>query len=125
MTKAKKFKLGPKQKKWIRALKSGKFKKAKGDLEKDGGYCCLGVANCVLKLGENVQEHSGLVDTYPELGLYGSLGEIETDNDYGYKFLRGTKEYDSLADMNDKNISHKKIAEFIETNPELVFTKSV
>lgn len=122
----KKFKLGKLQKIWIKALKSGKFKKAKGDLERDGGYCCLGVANCVLKLGENVKENSGLVDTYQKLGLYDSLGEIEIDNEYNaYQFPRGTKTYDSLADMNDKNISHKKIAEFIETNPELVFTKSV
>lgn len=124
MTKVKKFKLGKLQKIWIKALKSGKFKKAKDYLEIDGGYCCLGVANCVLKLGENVKKHSGLVSTYKKLGLYDALGVI--DNGYSkYQFPRGTKSYNSLADMNDKNISHKKIAEFIETNPELVFTKSV
>lgn len=29
--------------KWLAALRSGKYKQATGALEKDGGYCCLGV----------------------------------------------------------------------------------
>ena len=124
MTKKKNFKLGPKQKKWIKALKSGKFKKAKNDLEVDGGYCCLGVANCVLDLGEDTSKYTSLAKTHKKLGLYDECGEIH--NEYnGYQFPRGTKTYNSLADMNDKDISHKKIAEFIETNPELVFSRSV
>lgn len=53
---SKKFKLGPMQKKWIRELKSKKYKQCKGELcsAKTGGYCCLGVANDCLSLGEDV-----------------------------------------------------------------------
>jgi hypothetical protein len=117
----KKFKLGPLQRKWIRALKSGKFKKGTLCLhcEEDNSYCCLGVANECLNLKET---SSGfLSNTYKRIGLFNSSGVISNN----YKFPRGTKLYGSLVEMNDKNISHKKIAEFLENNPELVFTKSV
>jgi len=30
-------------KKWAKALRSGKYKQARGQLRKMGGYCCLGV----------------------------------------------------------------------------------
>lgn len=30
--------------KWIQALRSGEFNQAKGALETDNGYCCMGVA---------------------------------------------------------------------------------
>lgn len=29
---------------WIRALRSGKYRQAKGTLQNDSGHCCLGVA---------------------------------------------------------------------------------
>ena len=121
MTKQKKFKFGPLQKKWLKALKSGEYKKATGGLtDINGGYCCLGVANEVCKLGQG-KEAGSLYSTYQKLGLKASWGEF----DETYTFPRGTKTYDSLAEMNDCGISHKKIADFIEKNPELVFTESV
>jgi hypothetical protein len=33
---------------WCDALESGEYEQTKGALYKDGGYCCLGVARCVL-----------------------------------------------------------------------------
>lgn len=33
---------------WIDALRSGEYKQAQGALEKDGGYCCLGVLQMVV-----------------------------------------------------------------------------
>ena len=47
----KKFKLDPvKKKKWVKALRSGKYKQQReGFLKKDGAYCCLGVA-CSIKV---------------------------------------------------------------------------
>jgi hypothetical protein len=120
MTKAKKFKLGPKQKKWLKALKSGEYKQCKATLcNGNGGYCCLGVANEVLSLGESETEI--LNNTYEDLGLHSAYGDI----DDGYKFPRGKKTYFELTDMNDNGITHAKIAEFIEQNPEKVFTKSI
>jgi len=33
--------------KWIKALRSGKYKQGEGELEKEGRYCCLGVLQAV------------------------------------------------------------------------------
>lgn len=117
----KKFKLGPLQRKWIRALRSGKYKKGTRVLhcEEDNSYCCLGVANKCLNLNETSSGY--LSNTYERIGLFGSSGYIINN----YKFPRGTELYGSLVQMNDSRISHKKIAEFLEKNPELVFSKSV
>jgi hypothetical protein len=134
--KIKKFKLGPMQRKWIKALKSNKYQKRVGALrvsEYDNGdscpvgYCCLGVANIELNLNESNQD--ALHRTYEELGLNTSGGGFATP----YSFPRGSVKYSSLVDMNDglsckaksNGLSHAKIAKFIEENPELVFNKSV
>lgn len=43
------MKINKKQfKKWIKALRSGKYKKTTGTLEDEYGFCCLGVACKVL-----------------------------------------------------------------------------
>lgn len=119
--KTKKFKLGPKQRKWIRELRSKKYKQCKGELHNDktGGYCCLGVANVCLKLGEI--DSICLETEYKSLGLNGTDGQIID----GYSFPRGNRNYTQLTEMNDKGVSFLKIAEFIEQNPEKVFNKSV
>lgn len=117
--KKKKFKLGPKQKQWIKALKSGKYKQCKSELCNGVGYCCLGVANEIFGLKETNDQ--SLENTYEKLGLYNDIGELDTS----YKFPRGGTIYLDLAQMNDNNVGFKKIAEFIEKNPELVFNKSV
>lgn len=116
----KKFRLGPLQRKWIRTLKSGKYKKAIGILydESKNGYCCLGVANKCLNLGEVSGGY--LTNEFDKIGLKSLCGTF----DKKYRFPRGTKFYLNLVDMNDYGISHKKIAQFMEQNPELVFTKS-
>lgn len=121
MQKKKKFKLGPKQKKWIKALKSGKYKQSKNTLynKETAGYCCLGVANEVCDLKE--KSDSTLLNAYKKLGLNDDDGEIVD----GYKFPRGKKKYRYLTDMNDKGVSFSKIAEFIESHPEKVFTRSI
>jgi hypothetical protein len=43
------------KRKWIKALRSGKFRKGRGQLrnQHSKGYCCLGVANEVFNLGVN------------------------------------------------------------------------
>ena len=122
MTKAKKFRLGPKQKTWIKALKSGKYKQGRLTLhnKKNDSYCCLGVANKVCKLGEH-EDFDFLEEQFEDLGLISSSGEIID----GFKFPRGKNKYIGLTSMNDSGVTFNKIAEFIETNPELVFTKNV
>lgn len=119
--KTKKFKMGPMQKRWIKALKSGNYKQCKGELcsDKTGGYCCLGVANECLALGQVGNEV--LSDTYHKLGLRDGDGGIIPS----YKFPSGNINHKYLSQMNDSGVTHAKIAEFIEQNPQLVFTHSV
>jgi hypothetical protein len=47
---------------WLAALRSGKYKQAKGTLQNENGYCCLGVA-CEILIPEDKQEKS-FMDKY-------------------------------------------------------------
>lgn len=118
------------RKTWIAALRSGKYTQAKGRLEENGKFCCLGVA-CDL-----FAERVGLtVDTYDSashnlkglkrydmscyelpakivelLGLFSNNGKFYSD-DTSQLFL---------TDLNDKgNKSFAEIADIIENNPSL------
>jgi len=68
--------LGPLQKKWVEALRSGKYKQYREDLKGDSSYCCLGVANECLKLGES-WDMRRLEITYDKLGLRSPCGEFK------------------------------------------------
>lgn len=51
---------------WVEALHSGKYKQAQGALEKEGGYCCLGVLQMVV---------DGQVETYVRHDKWGNRHE--------------------------------------------------
>lgn len=117
--------LGLNQKLWVNALRSGEYNQCQHELcTHDGAnnyyYCCLGVANTMFKL--NAQDNETLDGTnYKEvLGLRDSNGEI-TCNPNGEEETH----YISLAEMNDGGECFLSIADFIEANPQLVFTHSV
>jgi hypothetical protein len=130
-TEAKKFELGPRQKAWLEALKSGKYRHGKCALEKivDGETrnCCLGVL-CIIEGieksssdEENVSEfnfgyawNSGVlgISLTEEIGLRSQTGLIENENK-------------SLVGINDYADSFAPIIELFEQHPERVFTKSV
>lgn len=106
----KKFKLGPLQKKWIKALESGKYKQTTRYLKDHKEYCCLGVAKEVCGL-EEISNYS-LKHTYNELGLYDCEG-ISSD--------RKT----ALVLLNDiKKKSFKYIAYILKRYPERYFKES-
>lgn len=120
------FELGPKQKTWIAALRSGKYKQGKAKLctiDADGNkcYCCLGVANDVLELGI-LQTSAYLYNAYKELGLKDYDGEFININ-----MLHPSRAgfVSSLAELNDSlNYTFEQIADYIEQNPENVFSHS-
>ena len=111
--------LGPKQKKWIKALRSGKYKQGKYHLCVDNEYCCLGIANEVLDLGINPR-CGGLRDdqheAYTKLGLRDSLGGLSQ------VISHDDQRWGTLSGMNDQEVPFNEIADAIEANPELVFT---
>lgn len=113
--------------KWIKALKSGKFKQCTGALQKVNGHCCLGVLTeiCINEEGLNVFGSDGLTvdvyysDSYNEgsLLLSGCLLAPNVQKWAGMKTLNGVfKNGDSLAGLNDKGKSFKQIANVIKKN---------
>lgn len=94
-------------KKWIRALRSGKYRQGREKLRtKAGGYCCLGVGLKIMypkikDFDEIVKKHNRGNDLMPALGNRKKMDISEK--------LSGT-----LAELNDrKKWKFKKIADFI------------
>ena len=100
-------------KKWVKALKSGKYSQTRKRLRDDTGYCCLGVACDVCKKGkwEGDEYYIGgwSYDENIPNGVkkwYGIDGEPFVE-------VKGKKRY--LVDLNDDyKWSFKKIAKAIE-----------
>jgi len=113
------------QKKWVAALRSGKYKQVKRHLKSNNGFCCLGVL-CdlygkekeILWEGEEKEMFLHKSTTLPEevyvwAGLRGNEGDIKNPE-------KG--EGQLLTVMNDdKGMSFKQIADFIDRNRERVF----
>lgn len=116
-------------KEWVAALRSGNYMQGKGYLNKQGNFCCLGVAceiavkhNVIpspIKLGEGLYRYgnetfigsSSLPNVVRDwLGLNGSLGDFE-----------GAHGHADLAAWNDAGISFGRIAELIESEPLRLF----
>jgi hypothetical protein len=112
--------------KWIEALRSGKYAQTHGRLQRaSGGYCCLGVACDISKLGEWVKvdnvsksyvngdesESSVLPQAVAEwLGISSSDGYFQVDD-----------RLSSLLAMNDMGHSFEEIAATIESEPDGLF----
>lgn len=99
--------------KWLKALRSGKYKQSVHYLKSPHGYCCLGVAGRVC----------GLTDKKIE-GLDWLSNSKITQEDLKLipKELQGSSYYNelvtTLSEMNDAGYSFKLIADFIEANCE-------
>jgi len=92
------------KKKWLAAMRSGKFVQGRGRLRKDGGYCCLGVLGKVAGVSEYALKTKELLHLFPnrECPEYLILNE-------------NTQE--ALAGMNDQERkSFKEIADWVERN---------
>lgn len=125
--------LGPIQQAWIKSLREHPERQMEGFLGKGtpDNYraCCLGEYLCIYRemtnkdnpfqgtgTGYEIRDggsNRNLQYSYKVMGLRNQEGEIE-----GH-------EYESLARMNDSVYSWTEIADFIEANPEKVFTKSI
>jgi hypothetical protein len=88
------------KRKWVEALRSGKYEQTQGRLHLAGAHCCLGVLCSVrgMKIGFNDQViHGGVPAGYEPLHE-----------------LVGDKACVKLADMNDHGKSFAEIADYIE-----------
>jgi hypothetical protein len=118
---------------WVRALRSGKFKQGPGGLRTtpEGReavrYCCLGVLGKISKLSEEQLSDFALLDSKQAMnqcGLRSSGGEAfdseGSDTEVVMKVKGQTRKFESLAEANDKGVSFRKIATWIEKNYELL-----
>lgn len=136
--------LGPLQQAWVDGLRAHPELQTTGVLGYKGtedypeGYCCLGYALlCIHEFqgtepsykGPNLMSTNAVNDIkngdtlqeYQTLGLYSSLGDINTDH-LSYELIPSES---TLAALNDNGWTWPQIADFIEKYPEAVFTKSV
>ena len=112
------MKLGPLQKKWVAALRSGDYHQGrKGYLLHSGSFCCLGVAAVAVlnkkPKGNWIDGSLTWLADYKSMGLRSETGSA-----------KGNPEND-LATLNDGDATFPEIAELLESQPELYFTRSV
>lgn len=115
-------------KQWLRALRSGKYKKGTGALKVKGNkYCCLGVAGvecgAIPKRSKPTDENSYYEQVGNWLGLRGSCGEFD-----GYIMVKDNEE-GSLSTVNDNTFkedkSFRNVAAFIVKHKRRIFEPAV
>jgi hypothetical protein len=111
--------LGPNQRKWVEALRSGAYERGVGLLCNKGAYCCLGVG-CDLFIGKP--------DRRKDVALWGShfatapkelIDALGLRDEIGHGLNGGV-----LAWMNDDGFSFDEIAAAIEADPANWFTEA-
>jgi hypothetical protein len=88
---------------WIEALRSGEYKQARGSLEKNDGFCCLGVG-CKLFIEESKIEKNryGFIEgATPDFQLAAPKWLQRINNDFRTRVGANI----SLADLNDSSSS--------------------
>ncbi len=114
--------------KWLKALRSGEYEQANGQLYDDeylgGSYCCLGVACEVVGHGKVLKEKFGEKGLPIQAKIIGKESCVFTKlpgllrEDFAP--LREEDSFvESVAEMNDNGQSFKEIADWIEDNVEL------
>lgn len=102
--------------KWLKALRSGKYKQGNGNLKtgkgKNARYCCLGVA-CDIVGAKSITD-KGFIRTGSDIRGITKVPKLLIGSDYGYE-----DDYnpivEKLATMNDlTGSSFKEIANYIE-----------
>ncbi len=103
------------RRKWVEALRSGKYRQAKSRLRTDKGMCCLGVlaavAGCRWRKGIEGWEASGEPKIAPKRAM----------EFVGLKHSGAFYDQTGLAEENDKGTPFSGIADIIESNPPGLF----
>lgn len=125
------MKLGPIQKAWVEGLRANAHLQCDsilGTVDEEGNIlsaCCLGFLHYTnTKESESLYirdelKTSSLGYSYEKYGLLDGIGSLKKPD------IIGTHARTSLAIANDRGASWTEIADYIENNPDNVFTKSV
>ena len=114
-------------KKWVAALRSGKFKQGRSYLQMGDNYCCLGVACVIAKeSGVYINMERGLDKSGASCwgnDIYELPSQVRDwlnlSTDIG-TFRLNTKR-SSLVDLNDDGKTFLEIADIIESEPKGLF----
>jgi hypothetical protein len=95
--------------KWLKALRSGKFKQTTGTLMRkdDKGktsFCCLGVLSCVVNGSKELRVERGRSQTLEDYPTIRVCNRAKLD----------WEPQEDLSRMNDEGANFKKIADYIE-----------
>lgn len=119
--------IGHNQRKWLDALRSGEYEQGYNYLQRDGKFCCLGVACEVFEVPK-VGEASSRAVFIADGTAFGTTSTVPVavKRTLGLRDLRGTfmagSPLSSLASMNDSTkFTFSEIADIIEANPSSVF----
>lgn len=104
------------KKKWLTALRSGKFKQGEQYLKRGDHYCCLGVACEITNNPIKNYEDNWIGDYNNENGKIPKLlvGKGDNSIDDDYNVLPSGVITQKLSAMNDGGRSFKYIAKWIE-----------
>lgn len=125
--------LGPNQRRWLEALRSGQYVQGREMLHSaDEKYCCLGVA-CELFIPETGR-YGGYAQTFAlphptECYSYGEEHETGAAPKELYEHLGFrcgiADRTDALTSMNDAGVTFEEIAGMIEEDPGKYFERSM
>ena len=117
--------------KWVEALRSGRYKQGRNRLRTEYGYCCLGVACEVYRreTGGGIWEE-GTLDFHIFDGTGRRVVEKVVLPDAVSKWLglvdrAGFFEGGALTNLNDSGTPFDGIANVIESEPPMLFVKEV
>ena len=102
--------------KWVKALTSGEYEQATGELvSPDGGYCCLGVAGKVCGLEDEDMVHEGNI-VWEHVEKANDGGNGNRADVLGLTMLYTNEQLqDKLANFNDDaGWSFKRIAGYVQ-----------
>lgn len=99
---------------WVKALESGEYKQCKGALEREGTYCCLGVA-CVI-----AEKHGIEVIRDDQRNIVG--GDFDHQPAVDLALLLCEHAQSKLVELNDaEERNFAEIAKFIRNHWNFIF----
>lgn len=119
------FELGPNQRKWIDALRSGKYKQGKSNLARRAGdtieYCCLGVLCEIAGIKPKAGKYPNILQ-YDGADIYAPPEAIEFVALYGAAGDNVEPQFTTCADMNDvRKWNFGLIADWLEMHATAYF----
>lgn len=105
--------------KWVKALRSGKYKQARGCLSapETDGMCCLGVACEISGLGKWVRAYGDNSYLGQNLSLPTAVKDWLGLTDHIGRFNETPSKITALSEKNDDGASFAQLADIIEREP--------